>query len=988
MRGGLRRRGGETLPAEWLVRTWQTDEGLPDNRISGVVQTSDGYLWVATLGGLMRFDGKDFEELPTFPITKFPNQNVRGLIQDRRGRVWLVMDLGMVLCVDGAEVTKFDINEAGGNSALRALAEDGEGAVWIVRRNAVLRIRAGRVETFGEKDGLPAGDYAWGAVDTKGIFWLARGPHVGVFRNGRFETLFTLDAANLCLAPAREGGMWVVTPVQILKCSAGGELRVVERLPRRTVVRAAREDRAGTLWIGTTSAGLLHWSGNGIETVSLPRPLVTALEEDREGNLWVGTDGGGVCQVRPRAIGIVGEESGLPKESVRTVCQDEEGRLWTVMQYGALAQESGGVWRVLGKADGWPDAGASCVAPARGGGVWVGMGDRGLVRWRDGKADAYGAENGRDISSVRSLLATRDGDVWIVTDWPNRLRVLRRGQLLDVQAPRNMQAMIALAESTNGTVWAGTSNGQLFRVQELRLVCEGAAAPDYPSYVRSLHVSADDTLWIGYGGSGLGRWRSGRYAQLSADRGLADRHISQLLDDGCGRLWMTGNRGLFCARIDELDKTLDGATNRIRCVTFGRGEGLMNLQPMWQFSPAACRTQDGRLLFAVGSGLLAVTPKGLRENPVAPLVTLDRVRVDDRLVARARNGFAGDAAEEAGVLDLRELAAPLSLRPDHDKIEFAFTALSFSSPENVHFRYRLKGFDRGWVEGGTQRDAKYPRLPAGRYEFAVTACNAFGVWNATGVSLPVEIRPFYWQTWWFRGLLWACAAAFVTGVAVAVQRRRHQALLRAIERQRAIERERSRIAQDMHDQLGSGLTKASMITEALRRESGELGAPGPRYQMLRETLERLTVTMDELVWAVNPGHDTLDGLANYVIRYTQEYLADTDVECVLDVPPDLPAVAVNAPARHNLFLAFEEALSNAARHAAARKVTVRMAYRDGLLVLEVGDDGRGFEKGSTRAGSHGMENMHQRLSVIGGRCEVETFPGKGTRVRFKLELKG
>lgn len=971
---------------DWLVSTWQTDEGLPDNRIANIIQTVDGYLWVATFGGLVRFDGVRFEELSTFHITKQPNQNARGLLQDHWGRVWLAMDLDMAICVDGPQATMFDISEGTVNTALRAMSEDSEGGIWIVRRNSICRILNGKVERFGESDGLPSGDHAWVAADSRGTIWFARGPHVGKFLNGKFETVLTLDAATVSLAPSRDGGLWIVTPSQLLKFSEGTTPREVARMPPRTSVRAILEDRDGALWIGTPSSGLLRWSGHGIEIVDVPRPQITALAQDCEGNLWVGTDGGGLCRVRPRTVGYVDMTAGLPTEAVKTVCQDTEGHMWAVLQYGALARESGGHWCVMTAADGWTGGSVVCVAPARSGGVWVGMRDNGLLRWHDGKTDVWGPEKGYDIRSVRSLLAAANGDVWIVTDWPNRLRLFRGGRLIDLKVPRNMQAMIALAESPDGTVWAGTSNGQLFRIQGLELVREEGADPERPCYVRSLHAASDGSLWIGYEGLGLGRWLDGRYARLSEDRGLLDRHISQILSDGVGRLWMTGTRGLFYARLDELTKALDGATNRVHCVAYGRGEGLANLQPMWQFCPTAWREDNGRLYFAVGSGLLGVRPDAIRENPVAPLIALRRVRADDRIIMEGNSGFALDSPKNLDVPDLLAFEKHLSLPPDYDKIEIDYTAMSFSSPENVRFRYRMKGFDKEWVEAGSQRSAKYPRLPAGRYEFHVTACNDVGVWNEKGVSLTIFVRPFFWQTWWFESLIWLGAVALVTGVAVAVLRRRHQALLRALEQQRAVEVERARIAQDMHDQLGSGLTKAGMLAEALRRESGEESSLRPRFHLLRETLERMTVTMDELVWAVNPQHDTLDGLANYVIRYTQEFLADTSIACVLDVPADLPAVSVNAPVRHNLFLAFEEALSNAVRHAAATEVTVRMALREGRLVLEVADNGRGFADDGVRAGAHGLENMRQRLSVIGGLCAVEKSVGRGTRVRFELPL--
>lgn len=978
---------GDESRSGWLVRTWQTDEGLPDNRIANVMQAADGYVWVATFGGLMRFDGVRFEERSTFHITKQPNQNVRGLLQDHRGRMWLAMDLDMVICVDGSEATMFDISEGVVNPALRAMAEDGEGAIWIVRRNTISRILNGKVERFGESAGLPPGEHAWVAADTGGTLWFARGPNVGKFQNGRFVTVLKLDAANVSLAPSQDGGLWIVTPSQLMKFSEGSPPREVARMPPRSTVRAILEDREGAVWIGTSASGLFRWSSHGLEAVDVPRPQITALAQDREGNLWVGTDGGGLYRVRPRAIGYIGKESGLPPEAVKTVCQDSDGCLWAVLQYGALARESGGRWHVMAAADGWPGGNAVCVSPDRNGGVWVGMRDRGLFRWRGGKTDVWGPENGFDIRSVRSLLSASNKDVWIVTDWPNRLRLFREGRLFDLKVPRNMQAMIALAEGPDGTIWAGVSNGQLFRVHGLEMVREAGAEPEHPCYVKSLHAMEDGSLWIGYEGAGLGRWWKGRYACMSDSQGLYDHHISQIRSDGSGRLWMTGNRGLFYAQVEELTKALDGETNRIHCVFFGRGEGLPNLQPMWQFSPTDWRTKDGRLLFAVGNGLLEVCPDAIRENPVAPFVTVEGVRVDERIVAKRNSGFALDPRDDGAVPDLRALAAPLALPPDYDKIEIDYTALSFSSPENVRFRHRMKGFDRAWVEAGTRRDAVYSRLPAGRYLFELAACNESGVWAESDVRIPIKVKPFLWQTWWAHLLIWAGALFLVAGVVAAVLRRRHQMRMQTILRRQAVDLERTRIARDMHDQLGSGLTKAGMITEALRRETGAGSSAHPSLQMLRETLDHLTVTMDELVWAVNARHDTLDGLASYVIRFTQEFLAGTSISCVLDVPADLPAVTVSAPVRHNLFLAFEEALSNAARHAQATEVKVKMTYGERQLVLEVADNGCGFDVERVRAGAHGLENMRNRLITLGGRCEFETSAGHGTRVRFDILLE-
>jgi signal transduction histidine kinase len=328
----------------------------------------------------------------------------------------------------------------------------------------------------------------------------------------------------------------------------------------------------------------------------------------------------------------------------------------------------------------------------------------------------------------------------------------------------------------------------------------------------------------------------------------------------------------------------------------------------------------------------------------------------------------------------------LTVPAGKQRLEFRFTGLYFSAPERVCYRYQLEGLDADWVESGTATAAYYSYVPPGSYRFRVTAHNGNGVWNEAGAVLALSVLPHYWQTWWFRVAAWLASVAAASGVLAAVLRRRHELRIQALERQRAIERERSRIAQDMHDELGSRLTKAGMVTEMVRRELGASPARQQRLETLRDTPQEMTVTMDELVRAVNPRHDTLDGLANYVVRFTQEFFADTDIQCLLNVPADLPAVPLTAQIRHNLFLAFKEALNNAAKHAAATEVSVRVKFAAGRLLLEVADNGIGFAADRPHTGGRGLANMRDRLNAIGGSCDIESKAGAGTRVLLKAPL--
>jgi signal transduction histidine kinase/ligand-binding sensor domain-containing protein len=981
---------GQALAAPlWLTRTWQTDEGLPDNNITGVTQTADGHLWVATLGGLMRFDGARFEEFSTVQLPKVPSRNVRKMYLDRRGRLWLAMDRGAVIRVDAAAARVFDAENGVPGSRVTAMAEDDAADMWFAAGSEVFRIRGDRVERFGAQEGLPAGGNSWLATDGRGQLWFARGSQVGVFRAGRWETLLTLEANPVRFVAARAGGLWICTAAQVLRFTEGTEPQVLAPLPARVTVRVLLEDRSGALWIGTGAEGLLRWRGNQFERVAVSHPEISALLADREGNLWVGTAGGGLNLLRPRAMDLIGTPAGLPFESVRSVCEDAQGCIWVALQDGSLARGRASQWQAVTSAEGWPGGDARCVAPARGGGVWIGTHGRGLQRLQAGTTQEWGPPEGLGSPNVRSLLQAANGDLWVATDSPNRLRLFKDGQLHDLEMPAGVRSIRALAEGVAGTIWAGTSDGQILRVAGDTVVNEGGAqAQADPSLsVRCLHATADGSLWIGYAGWGVGRWHDGHYARVGAAQGLFDDYVSQMLSDGQGRLWLTGNRGLFQVGLKEMVAVAEGRSEHVRAIAYGRSEGLPSLQPYCENSPAAWRGADGRLWFATRNGLLTVQPDKLRNNPVPPPVWLQEVKVDDRPVALLDSQSPLRLAGQAKLMDLRTPRAPLSLLPGHGKLEFVFTALSFNSPENVHFRHRLQGFDTEWIEAGTQRSAKYPRLPAGAYEFEVTACNEAGVWSQTGCRLAVTVQPFFWQTWWFRLGVVVAFTASVIGLVRYFSFRRLRQELQRLERQAALQKERGRIARDMHDEVGAKLSRLSLLS-ALASQQPDM-PPSARGEVaeISETARETIRSFEEIVWAVNPKNDSLPNLIHYLCRFAEDFFEGSTVQCAFELPGHIPDVELPTELRHHVFLAAKEALNNVLKHAHARQVRLRLNLAGAGFEIEIADDGRGFASGQSvgRAGTgNGLGNMRERMENVGGRCELHSPPGQGVRVTLQV----
>jgi signal transduction histidine kinase len=326
--------------------------------------------------------------------------------------------------------------------------------------------------------------------------------------------------------------------------------------------------------------------------------------------------------------------------------------------------------------------------------------------------------------------------------------------------------------------------------------------------------------------------------------------------------------------------------------------------------------------------------------------------------------------------------------------------LSFAAPEKVQFRYKLEGLDQEWMNVGTERMVEYSYLKPGAYRFLVTACNNDGVWNETGVSLAFFLEPWAWQTWWFKTGAILVGALGVAGGVLAFTRRRVQVRLAQLERAQAVERERARIARDIHDDLGASLTRISLLSQTVRSELDEQAPIAGAVDQIYGTARELTRAMDEIVWAVNPQHDSLDSLATYLGRFAQSFLSGSGLRCRLDVPLNLPTWPLTAEIRHNVFLAFKEALNNVVKHASASEVRIVLELFDRGFVLIITDNGRGFELSSSPimlhalandslrlSGGHGLANSCKRMEEVNGRCELHSTPGEGTRVSFIVNVK-
>jgi signal transduction histidine kinase/ligand-binding sensor domain-containing protein len=967
-------------PANYFTRNWQVEQGLPQNKVTAVVQARDGYLWLGTYNGLARFDGVRFTVFNDHNTPELRSSRVTSLFDATDGTLWIGTESGVVSRFKDGHFTAVPLRANWSAGKIYAITADDAGDVWLLNEaGEMARARDGKVLSPRSGNVPKVLSMARGL---DGTIWVDREGVVSALKDDRLTVEVSTNDYVQGICAARDGGLWVACNAGIRKRKEGQWAADLGTAPWGwNVIANFLEISSGALAAGTSGDGLwlifpgqtnapaLHFNhANG-----LPSDWVISLWEDREKNLWCGT-GAGLGVIRPNNLEIISPPDNWGSRPVLSVLPAPDGALWVGTEGAGLYRLQKDGWTKFADAQGLPNPYVWSIAADNAGRIWAGTWGGGLYFQKD---DAFqpppGLENfGPPISA---LLFLSDG-LWVgTTAGPFRYqngRLERFGEI----AGEPFGDVRTIAQDKSGALWFGTAGGGLVRRENgnfRRFKKTDGLSSDF---IECLHFANDGALWIGTFGSGLNRFKNGKFSTVNDRQGLPNGVIGHIESDGRGFFWMSSYGGILRVSENDLNRCAEGEIAEAPFLTYGINDGLPTLQCSEGLQSAGCKTADGRLWFPTAKGLVAVEPARAIINPLPPPVRIESIRVDDR-------HFADGNAR-----------GPLKIPPGRHRIEFEYTGLSFIAPEKVRFKCRLKNFETDWANAGPQRVATYNYVPPGNYLFQLTACNNDGIWNETGASLAFEVLPSFWQTAWFRFLSGLVTLLAASGAVWFETRRRMRRRLERAERQRDIERERSRIAKDIHDDLGASLTRIVMLSQSNR---GEVQLPESTIRNLDRifaTARELTRTMDEIVWAVNPRHDRLDSLASYLNRFSHEYLSAAEVRCRLDLPFYLPTLPVTAEVRHNLFLAFKEALHNIVKHAAANEVRVELKLEATQLTLNVIDDGCGFDManqvdGEARAGcagGNGLANMQRRLLEIGGACEIRSEPGRGTTVTFTVPM--
>lgn len=763
--------------AQYGLDAWVTRDGLPQNSVTALLQTRDGYLWMGTEEGLVRFDGVRFTVYSTRNTPAFRQNRIEALAEGPDGSLWVGTVDGLFR-KRGDDFTAYGVAEGLLNESILALLADPDGSLWIgtLRGGLACWKKERFVSRLTRAQGLPDDMVIALARSRDGSLWVGTDGGLARVREGRVVSRTTTSdglPSNRVndILEGRDGELWVATSGGLARLS-GGRATAVTKGTAFSSINALRQDRGGTIWTGT-SRGLSRVRGGAVDPFDAADGpphgvVVVCLLEDHEGSVWIGTDGDGLLRLRDAPIVTYGKRDGLTKEFVHAVLEDPQGTVWLGTREGGLNRLRDGRLSAMTTRDGLPHDTVSALTQARDGALWIGTSGGGVARLKDGHVRVYARENGLSSNLIRVLLEDRRGALWIGTSGGGLDR-LDRGRVTAFSVSDGLagDTVVDLCEDRDGALWIGTTTGvSRFQNGTFRTFGESEGL----SYaVRALRADPDGTLWIGTSGGGLFRMRAGRLSAVTERQGLYDDVVFAILDDAAGNLWMSCNRGIFRVARRELEEFFAGKRASVTSAAYGEADGMKSAECNGGFQPSAWRGGDGRLWFATIRGVAVVDPRAIRVNREPPPVVLERVIVDGR--------------------DLGAVAGQ-AFPPGSRSIELDYAGLSFLSSERMRFKYRLEGVDADWVDAGARRAAYYTKLSPRHYVFRVIASNSDGVWNRTGASLPFSVRPFFWQTPWFYTL---CASLVLLAAVASFQVRVRGLRLREDELRRRVAEEIARV---------------------------------------------------------------------------------------------------------------------------------------------------------------------------------------------------
>jgi signal transduction histidine kinase/ligand-binding sensor domain-containing protein len=948
---------------------WTADSGLPQNIIRGIVQTPDGYLWVATLNGIARFDGVRF--------TIFDKNNTPGIVANRfaamvrgaNGDLWLYTENGNITRYHNHEFRTLGASNGVLPDSAHGITGDNRGHVWILLDKKIFQWNDGanRFEPIADSDGIYYKGLNWDGTG----FWSSREQKLYSFVRGKLTIYAVPDRFPLQeitkVAVGSDGAVWLDLPDGRFARLFDGQWQVSSEPFVTPFVSAKRPS-----WKASVNSHLdrtLFFPSGGIEKGIRYNTIV----EDNEHNVWVGSEGQGLFRVQPQTIYVYSKAQGLAGANIYPVYQDSHGDIWVGTWPAGLTHFHGAdIAKTYTEKDGLPGL-VSALAEDSGGNLWIGT-HSGLAILSQGRIQRL-SDLPRDMPVVQAILEKEPGVIMLGTPagiYQYFINNKQKNSWLKPDQGNSAGDVRVMIKASDGDIWFAGYNG-LTRIHSGQFT-RWTERDGLPSdNVRSIYQDAQGVFWIGTYDGGLGRYSEGHWTRYTQKNGLFDNGVFQTLEDSRGNLWMSSNRGIYRVSKQQLNDVAAGRRKDVITVSYGRADGMLNAECNGGLWPAGAKDKDGRLWFPTQEGVAVVEPASVLGNQRSPRVVIESADVDQTPA---------------------NLGKPVTIASDQKNLEIQYTALSFSKPEQVSFRYKMEGLDSDWQDVGYRRTAYFSHLPAGSYTFRVMATNSDGIWSESQ-DLPIKVLPPFYRTPWFMALI----MGLVFAVIYALWRFKIDQLKEIQTAQKAFsqqliasqESERRRISAELHDSLGQRLIIIKNHALFLLGQKGRQQGDGERLQTLEEINSEASLAIDEtrtISYNLRPFQLDRLGLSKSIEALVRSASRATGIHFSTDIadidqsfPEDL---------RINFYRIVQEAVNNIIKHSGANKAEIRVEKTGSRILLSITDNGKGLpaeqKSYATAKGGFGLVGIKERAGVLGGFVKIQSRTGSGTALTIVFDL--
>ncbi len=874
-------------------------------------------------------------------------------------------------------------------NAMRSVAQSADGYIWVATAEGVARFDGARFTGFPDSAPaslarlparyiipLPDGSICISTERAGLLRWDGKSlirvlddrpqaniPDVSQVIQGSANELWIVSGTEVWLWTPEKTAALTTPPPEIAKRLETDRIHWTENgryLPGVTTMKLI--DRQGRLWSSGGAAGLTVTYPDGKPPIEVLKEEsgIAELAEDREGNIWAAMQTGGLVRIRDRRVSIL--RPGVGPTAPTSVIQDHSGVWWIGDRSGGVDRiENGFVTHHPTVADSMEQRAISVLFEDAGGKFYAATRDGSLFIWNGGKFISVKQSGTVPITKVDAIADDGTGGLWL--GGVNGLVHWHDPMIESLNASKGLPGKpSALLLGKGNSLWIGMAEGLLARYDGKAFSIEPAVTTLAAGRrISGIVEGKNGDLWVTTLGSGLiHRDPKGRWWRYAGTEGLPDARITAAVEDARGDLWLGSLGGIFRAKRGDL-----GKQGYIPWLRLDRSDGLNTRECFGGAHPATWLAQDGSLWFPTTRGLARLHPENILLNEVPPAVILESVKSSgSEILNPSTTVMAG---------------------PGRERLEIHFTAPSFTAPEKVSFRVKLDGLDNQWRDIGSNRSVSYEAVPAGKYTFFVTATNGDGVASLNPASLQIVVRPNWWQTTWFQTTSIIGAVLIAAAAGWLISRRRLKRRITALKLRNARESERSRIARDLHDDLGASLTEISLLA-AISAETVPEGESRESLEEIAQKAQHLVGSLDEIVWAVDPRHDSPGSLIEYIATTGQEFLAKAGIFLRFDLTRDIPDVEIEPERRHALFLAVREAFNNIVKHSGAKLARLTASFSEDTVVILVEDHGVGFDFDDIQRGD-GLANLGKRMESCQGTVSITSAHGSGCRIEFRMPLR-